>query len=209
MGAFDTSERACLALPFEATSAGPTRPTRENPEGRHKPDLSAPGVNIVAARAQKGTIVMSGTSMATAHVTGLVAILYDLALRSGRGFLPFDELRRILVAASQSSDSKGWDPQLGECRIDGTLSVESLLDRQPAPAIVADSAPAPISLDLKPGIIPAFMEAFSSMMSKIPLPSNGNGNGSDSLQKIRQAVQFTEDKLQNGEGVRLTIDSLE
>ncbi|MFI9568145.1 S8 family serine peptidase [Streptomyces rishiriensis] len=60
------------------SSRGPTA------DGSLKPDLTAPGVDIVAAKAAEGTegdpaadgyVSMSGTSMATAHVAGAAAIL--------------------------------------------------------------------------------------------------------------------------------------
>ncbi|MDX2915154.1 S8 family peptidase [Streptomyces griseiscabiei] len=62
----------------EFSSVGPTA------DGSLKPDLTAPGVGIVAAKAAKGVegtpaipgyVSMSGTSMATPHVAGAAAIL--------------------------------------------------------------------------------------------------------------------------------------
>jgi subtilisin family serine protease len=58
--------------------------------------VSAPGVAIVAARAHGGVTVMSGTSMAAAHVTGMAALLFQLAQRAGRGRLRIEETRALL-----------------------------------------------------------------------------------------------------------------
>lgn len=142
VGAFDTADNACLARPFEATSAGPTRlvprAQKRQTTKRDKPDLSAPGVRIVAARAQGGVTVLSGTSMAAAHVTGLVALIFQLALRSGKGWLYSSQIRDLLLA--KDAEKKALDDleedlfhpdlqtQLGAGRINGTKCMKQVLD---------------------------------------------------------------------------------
>jgi subtilisin family serine protease len=154
VGAFDTAERACLARPFEATSAGPTRQVplgdAKKKAKRDKPDLSAPGVNIVAAAARGGVTVLSGTSMAAAHVTGLVALVFQLALRSGKGWLPFSDLRQILIGGVVSPDPDPFHPnlyqQLGAGRINGTNCMKKglgLKAASPAPDSPTSGSPTP------------------------------------------------------------------
>src|SRR5262249_22907978 len=53
------------------SSAGPTR------DGRNKPEISAPGQDVIAARSatDTGVIRMSGTSMAAPAVAGAIAVM--------------------------------------------------------------------------------------------------------------------------------------
>ncbi|HYR10151.1 MAG TPA: S8 family serine peptidase, partial [Longimicrobium sp.] len=82
------------------SSAGPTR------DGRIKPDLVAPGVEVLAAcSAPEGPapdeprwlVRKSGTSMAAPHVTGTVALMYQTAGRP----LNIQEVRNLLLTSTQ------------------------------------------------------------------------------------------------------------
>lgn len=99
------------------SSEGPTR------DGKQKPEIAAPGHQIIAAASTTGdrTVGMSGTSMAAPHVTGLIALLMQAANRP----LSISEIRSLLVAAGRRNppQSTTWDSRFGNGRIDavGTL----------------------------------------------------------------------------------------
>jgi subtilisin family serine protease len=97
------------------SSSGPTR------DGRSKPDLIAPGVEVLAARStprglapgQGGLVHMSGTSMATPHVAGATALIFQA---SGRP-LRIEETRALLLG--NASGQEGYDlPRAGAGRLD-------------------------------------------------------------------------------------------
>jgi subtilisin family serine protease len=65
-----------------------------------KPDITAPGVDIVAAKAGGGHIAQSGTSMAAPHVAGAAAIL--AAQHPGWGA---DRLKAALMGSAKPNDA--------------------------------------------------------------------------------------------------------
>ncbi|MEE9393149.1 MAG: S8 family serine peptidase [Planctomycetota bacterium] len=105
--------------PQQATSVfsamGPTR------EGGEKPELSAPGDPITAASSLSGgATTMSGTSMASPHVAGIVALM----MQGFDGQLSIGDIRGALIRSATSL--QGWDPVFGHGRVNAAGALQEL-----------------------------------------------------------------------------------
>jgi subtilisin family serine protease len=114
-------------------------------DGALAPDVTAPGVGIVAARAANGYegdpvddhyTSMSGTSMATPHVTGAAALLAQQH-PDWQG----DQIEAALIGASRPTDAVGVFGQ-GAGRIDVARAVGQDVTASPA-VVSADRPPFP------------------------------------------------------------------
>ncbi len=82
-------------------------------DGAVKPDITAPGVDIVAAEAgTQGHVAMSGTSMATPHVAGVVALL-----KQQHPDWSGDRIKATLMASAKANPALGPFDQ-GTGRVD-------------------------------------------------------------------------------------------
>lgn len=99
-----------------------------------KPDIVAPGVDVVAARAVDGWLgdpvdehytSMSGTSMATPHVAGAAAVLAQ-----ARPELSGQELKSVLMGSAQAVGDTVWREGAGRVYLPTTLDAQ--LVAQPA-----------------------------------------------------------------------------
>jgi subtilisin family serine protease len=88
------------------------------PPGLLKPDVSAPGVDVNSCRNGGGYTLMSGTSMATPHVSGLAALL----LEEDPALLPH-ELAYIIRETAVDLGTAGEDNVYGYGRIDAMAAV--------------------------------------------------------------------------------------
>jgi endonuclease G len=95
------------------SSQGPTA------DGRQKPDVCAPGINVVAAKGgtQDETVAMTGTSMAAPHVTGAIALALSKRAAAGQ---TWPTVGQIASELRQTVDNYTgfWDKRKGYGRID-------------------------------------------------------------------------------------------
>lgn len=133
------------------SSSGPTR------DGRSKPDLTAPGVMILAPRsrgrdggADRLYTRMSGTSMAAPHVTGTLALMFEAA------GAPLDivQTRRLLLASCTPA-APDLDPaRVGSGHLDTARAVRAAQLGHVPPPLEEEVRPmpdlAPLPDDLSP-----------------------------------------------------------
>jgi len=87
-----------------------------------KPDVSAPGVDVYSAKNGGGYQMMSGTSMATPHVAGVVALMLQ-----ADPDLPVERIREILHETSVDLGEPGMDNVFGMGRVDAFEAVQLVL----------------------------------------------------------------------------------
>ena len=87
-----------------------------------KPDVVAPGVSVRSTVAGGGFENWNGTSMATPHVAGLVALLWEAAGAN----LPIDETTRVITSTATDMGVSGPDYATGYGLIDTYQAVGSV-----------------------------------------------------------------------------------
>ncbi|RJP42869.1 MAG: hypothetical protein C4547_00150, partial [Phycisphaerales bacterium] len=105
VAACDGNNQDCPIAGF--SSRGPTNCT---PDGRPaiKPDIAAPGVNVRSCNNSGGYVNLSGTSMATPHINGVMALLY-----SANPDLSSDEAKQIIYDTATDKGTPGEDNSFG------------------------------------------------------------------------------------------------
>lgn len=111
------------------SSRGPSPAGSGFPADRRKPDLSAPGAGVVSAIPGGSYQAWSGTSMATPHVTGTIALLLQR-----QGDLDHDAIFDLLTGSALDLGATGWDPDFGHGRLDALAAVTATMTGVPAAA---------------------------------------------------------------------------
>ena len=111
VGATDSADRAAYF-----SSRGPAK---WKSSSLVKPDVSAPGVNVKSAKPGGGYQSMSGTSMATPHVSGVMALIYQ-----ANPNLTVEDAGKALLAGVTDLGTAGKDNTFGWGRADVLKSVD-------------------------------------------------------------------------------------
>lgn len=92
-------------------------------------DVAAPGVNILSTYPGGRYAYMSGTSMATPHVTGVVALIQAIRLAYGKRLLTPDEVYQVLTTTARDIGTPGFDVFTGYGLVDAYAAVASALTK--------------------------------------------------------------------------------
>lgn len=101
------------------SSRGPSKVKDRDGNLIPKPDISAPGVDIISAGSTANSYVtMSGTSMATPAVAGLIAVVL-----SKYPNLSTEQIRTVLTQSAVDVDAPGFDVNTGWGRVSAPAAV--------------------------------------------------------------------------------------
>ena len=100
------------------SSRGPSPWGNAFPPDRRKPDLSAPGVNVVSCLPNGVYAAGFGTSMATPHVTGAIALMLEFVPE-----LTYDDVWEALTLSAVDRGAAGYDYDYGYGRLDAYEAV--------------------------------------------------------------------------------------
>ncbi|MDB5036946.1 MAG: hypothetical protein JWQ35_474 [Bacteriovoracaceae bacterium] len=106
------------------SSRGPVSITVKGKELTYaKPDVSAPGVKVMSSMPGGKYGTMSGTSMATPHATGAIALLYQ-----SKPNLTIAQVREIMSKSSEHLGDDGMNNTFGSGRINISAAVDAMAD---------------------------------------------------------------------------------
>lgn len=89
--------------------------------------FAAPGVDILVPALKNGHMFMSGTSMAAAYVSGIMALMLERAPQ----LRPEDALR-VLADTAEDLGTRGHDESFGAGRVQARAALDALLERAQA-----------------------------------------------------------------------------
>jgi subtilisin family serine protease len=163
VGATDVNDRTA---PF--SSQGPSAWfDYPNPPGLLKPDISAPGVDVVSALDSGGYIAESGTSMASPHVAGAAALLL-----SALPALSPEAVKGILQLTSVDLGFAGRDVIYGSGRLDcyaATFAVPAMAGRIYRALTIYNDGTFPLTITSIVPSDPSWLAVFPTSSFQVPV----------------------------------------
>lgn len=90
-------------------------------------DVAAPGVNIYSTYKKDGYATLSGTSMATPHVSATIALIQALRIASGKNPLTFQQMYDAITKTAKDIGTPGFDVFSGYGLIDVIAAINYAL----------------------------------------------------------------------------------
>jgi subtilisin family serine protease len=146
IGAVDARDPDAWPYPLASFSSRGPSGCEVAPELAIKPELAAPGVDIVSAVAGGGYASWSGSAMAGPHVAGVVALM-----RSANPELSVDSVKQILLDTARDAGPAGDDNGYGRGCVDAFAAVQAAL---------ADPTAAPGAAPARAGLLSARPNPF-------------------------------------------------
>ncbi len=149
--------RTCAVAAVDANQSGwpiasfsSRGPTYCTPDGSAaiKPDIAAPGVDVRSSYPGGGYTQMSGTSMASPHVNGVVALI-----RQANPNLPVDMVKQIIYDTAYDLGDPGEDNSYGWGMIDAYEAVQLALSYLEGYGVVRGQVTDAFTGDGLPGMI--------------------------------------------------------
>lgn len=112
-------------------------------------EISAPGQDIISTRLGGGYNYLSGTSMATPHVSGVAGLM-----KGANPFISGPEMRCILNDSADDLGAAGRDPFFGHGRLDAAEAVQRAIDIDADPCSDGQGSPIPPLPPLPPLPLP-------------------------------------------------------